>query len=147
MIDQILKQVESKIGDSLSKETGLDRAQVPDALQSISSTVMQKAKTYVDKGNIMELKEIFTGENEEKKQNLLNEVKGMIGGNLMQKFGISEEISSKLTDLSIPEIINTSKEQLLGADGKIGLDDIPRLMSFFKSEGKEVKSGLGGLFG
>ena len=148
MIKEILTEVDQRKGEEFAHKTNIDRSKIPPALTTISSTVMKKAKSYIDDGKVMELKDIFTSGDDNAKQNFMNEIKEIIRGNLETEHQINRDSALHLTELSIPEIITVAKEKLLGADGKVGLADFPRLLSFFKSEGKEVKSGgLGGLFG
>lgn len=148
MIDNILSKVNEKFGSELSQITSLDRSSIPQALQVISSTVLKKAKSYLDNGQLMEIKDVFMGGDKEKKTQYMNDMKQEIETNLSDSLGIDAETATTLTERAVPEIIQIAKEELLGPDGKFGLTDIPRLMSFIKSEGKEAKAGgIGGLFG
>ena len=148
MIDEILKTVDEKIGSNLASETGVSRDSIPEALSVISDTVMGKAKSYIDNNQILKLKDAFLSSDEETKEGFMTEIKNEVIEALSTKMNLGTDISSKLTELSVPEIIQVSKEKLLGPNGKVTFMDYPKLFSFFKSGGKEVKSGgLSGLFG
>lgn len=148
MINEILQQVQQQKGMEFAEQTNITESQIPIALEVISSTVMKKAKSYIDDGKVLELKELFLDGDSEEKQNFMDNLKQNIGEKLNSELGIELQSGLQLTELAVPEIIKVSKEKLLGPDGKVSFTDFPRLLSFFKSEGKEVKEGgLGSLFG
>lgn len=148
MINEILQQVQQEKGPEFAQKTGIEENKIPPALETISSTVMKEAKKYIDEGSILELKDLFIGGDEAEKQAFMNNMKSLVTDQLSTNLSIKPNSAEQLTELSVPEIIRVAKEKLLGPDGKVGLADFPRLLSFFKSEGKEVKDGgLGSLFG
>lgn len=148
MIESILEKVKNNIGDDLAEKTGMSPSQIPKALKSVSDSVFKKAKELIDGGNLLELKDVFLGGDEEEKSQLITEIKISISEGLQDDLNLSPIQAASFVDTSIPEIIQVSKTELLGPDGKFSFTDLPRIMSFFKSEGKEAKSGgLGGLFG
>jgi len=149
MIDQILQTVQQEIGQKLANHTGIDQTKVPSALETVSASIMGKAKQFMEQGKILELKDLFTGEDSEEKERFMKDMKINVSKELQEGEDISYDQAESFVDMSVPEIIRVSKEKLLGPDGKVGLADLPKLMSFFKSEGKDVSStgGLGGLFG
>ncbi len=148
MIDTILEKVRNNIGAELVEKTGMSPDQIPQALESVSSSVLRQAKEMIDSGNLMELKDVFLGGDDAEKEQIITDTKISISEGLQDDLNLSPTQAASFVDTSIPEIIKVSKEELLGPDGKFSLTDLPKIMSFFKSEGKEVKSGgLGGLFG
>jgi len=148
MIENILEKVKNNIGSELAEKTGMSADQIPQALKSVSTSVLRKAKGMIESGNIMELKDAFLGSDETEKEKLITEVKISISQGLQDDLNLNPIQAASFVDASIPEIIRVSKEELLGPDGKFSLTDLPKIMSFFKSEGKEASSGgIGGLFG
>ena len=148
MINEILQQVEQEKGTEFAEKASIERAKVSPALEIISSTVMKKAKTYIDDGKVLELKDLFLSSEGDEKEAFMNEMKELITGKLNVEIDMDLQSAETLTTLAVPEIIRVSKVKLLGPDGKVGFADFPKLLSFFKSEGKEVKDGgLGSLFG
>lgn len=149
MINEILDAVKGKVGQELIEKVGIQENQIETGLNSVSTTMMAKIKTYIDGGKLLELKDIFTGDDDTQKQALINEVKSKINTDLAGQLNIGEDKASLFSNIALPSLIDVTKEKLLGADGKIGFNDIPRLLAFFKSGGKETTGagGLGGLFG
>ena len=147
MIDDILKKVQENIGEQLIEKSGISEDKISSSLQSISGSVFKKTKELMDSGQLMQLKDVFLGGNQEEKASFMNEMKENISSNLQAEQSITQEQANSFIDISIPELFEVSKKELLGPDGKFSFTDLPKIMSFFKSEGKEVKSGgLGGLF-
>lgn len=149
MINEILDIVKGKIGTELVEKVGIQEAQVQQGLETVSTSMMDKVKTYIDGGKLLELKDVFTSGDDTQKEALIEEVKTKINGDLASQLNISNDKASLFSGIALPSLIGVTKEKLLGSDGKIGFTDIPRLLAFFKSGGKEVSSsgGLGGLFG
>ncbi len=136
MIDKILNKVDEQFGTELAQFSELDRSTIPAALQIISSTVLGKAKEMLQGGNLMQVKEIFDGNNGDQKAALLSELKDDVTNNLTTELGISPQAASDLVLKAFPQIINAAKEQVLGPNGKLDITDVPRLLSLINSGGK-----------
>lgn len=148
MIEEIIQEVDSKIGERLANSTNVDRQDIPDALSIISTKILKKAKHLLENEKLMELKNLFASEKSEERDALIQEMKDEIHSDLKATMNTSDEDCETLTHESIPAFIQIAKVKLLGSDRKIGFMDFPKLLSFIKSEGKEAKpAGLGGLFG
>lgn len=149
MIDEILEVVKKNIGNELIEKVGVQENQIETGLKSVSDSMMAKIKSYIDGGKLLELKDIFTGSDDTQKNELIEEVKAKINSDLANQLNIGEDKAGIFSNIALPSLIHVTKEKLLGADGKIGFNDIPRVLAFFKSGGKETSGsgGLGGLFG
>lgn len=149
MIDEILDIVKEKIGTELVDQVGIQETQVKSGLETVSTSMMDKVKAYIDGGQLLELKDIFTSGDDTQKEALIEDVKTKINSDLANQLSISGDKAGLFSSIALPHLINVTKEKLLGSDGKIGFTDIPRLLAFFKSGGKETSGsgGLGGLFG
>ncbi|MBX2845637.1 MAG: hypothetical protein KTR13_05420 [Saprospiraceae bacterium] len=146
MIEEIIELVTSEVREEITTTTALNDSNVQQAVQTVSNSIMDKAKFYIDNGKLMELKATFEKGSDEAKQGLIEEAKTEIIEQLGTELQVSSTDAESIAAITIPALIKVSKEKLLGPDGKIGFTDIPKLLAFFKSGGTSTKPS-GGIFG
>ncbi len=131
MTDKILEIVNDKYGAEIAKLAEVDPANMPGMLQVITQSLMGKISSLVQSGDLNQVKELFSSGDGEQQANYLMGLRDDITKNIQGELGINPQAASDVIDKSVPKIIEVAKEKLLGADGQLGLEDLPRLMSLF----------------
>ncbi len=148
MIEEILLEVKDKVTPDLVKETGLDSEKTNAAIDIINEAVFDEANHYLDKGNLLQLKSVFENSSNEEKMALFNEFKDKVNQKLFDELQIEADAAGKIFDRTTPELMQSARFKVLGPKGDFKITDVPKIIGFVKSRGKNAKAGgLGGMFG
>ncbi len=158
MLDKLLKMADGPLKDLLA---GVDPGKASQATNIVEESVLSSLKNQVASGDLSAVREMFSGKDTDPSSPVINNLKGDVSQNLMEKLGIDSQTAMTMAAAALPMLMNMFNKKVNDAPqanedimssvvdsikggGGSGVGDI---LGSLLGGGKEGKGGmdLGGL--
>jgi uncharacterized protein YidB (DUF937 family) len=146
MLEQIMNSIKSEVGGKLSDNSNLPAGSIEKIFSTLSDVVKKEVTGQMLSGNLSHLMNLFSDQPNTDQANVIqSNIHSDFVGNLMSKFGLSQETSTGIAATAVPALINAiTKKNSTTAD-----DDPSPLHELFGTAGNSgifdtAKGLLGG---
>ena len=107
MLEQLLESVKSEVGGQIGNSSGLPAGGIEQIFSSLGEVVKQEVTGQMLSGNLSHVMNLFSDKpNTDQADAIQSNIHSGFVENLMNKLGLSEEISNGIAGKAVPALIN-----------------------------------------